>query len=145
MSKRKGQKAIGIRDTLALSGLFGLLLLLFFVPGIVINDRPLSAFDLFRSTQLHQFGGFPGSVAIQYSLLAVPVLSAIGLALTLLLHRTNAKFAFGACLSLLLFGLIGVGQNRHLPQAGGFVIGTAMCACVALFFICVACAVIRKR
>ena len=144
MSKRKNRKPIGIPDTWALCGLYALLLALFFIPGIIIEGQPLSAWTLMRATDLRQFGQYPGSIAAAREMAAMPVLCAIGLALTLAFRTSSGKYAFGACISALLFGAIGVFSVRYLPHAGGFVIGMSMFVALALFFVSVICAVVRR-
>lgn len=145
MANRKNQKQIGIPDTLAMCSLYALLLALFFIPGIIIDGHPVSAMQLSQAVQAQQFGAFPRSVAAARELFAAPLLSAIGLVVTLLLTRSSGKYAFGACLSLLLFGMIGAYQTRYLPAAGGFVLGAAMFISLVLFFVSLVCAVIRKK
>lgn len=143
-AKKNRRQAIGIPDTWALCGLYVLLLILFFIPGIIIEGQPLSALQLMRATKLYQYGQFPGSLTSAREIWAVPVLCAIGLMLTLLFRASTGKYAFGACISALLFGCIGAFSVRYLPQAGGFVIGMAMFACLAIFFVSVICAAIRR-
>lgn len=144
MSKRNNKKTVGVSDIWAMCGLFALLLLLFLIPGIIIDGQPVSALQLARASELRQFGQFPGRIAQAQEMWLVPLLSTIGILTTLLMRRSTGKYAFGACISAMLFGMIGVYQTRCLPHAGGFVIGTAMVVCLALFFISVICAIIRK-
>lgn len=103
MSKRKNRKPIGIPDTWALCGLYALLLALFFIPGIIIEGQPLSAWTLMRATDLRQFGQFPGSIAAAREMAAMPVLCAIGLVLTLAFRtsaaNTHSARAFPRCCS----------------------------------------------
>ena len=47
-------------------------------------------------------------------------------------------------LGMVLFGAIGVFSVRYLPHAGGFVIGMSMFVALALFFVSVICAVVRR-
>lgn len=144
MCAKKRRKAVGIPDTWALCGLYVLLLILFFIPGIIIDNRPLSALDLMRATELHQFGQFPGSMTVAREMLTMPLLCSLGLVLTLAFHTSAGKYAFGACFSALLFGMIGVFDVRYLPHAGGFCVGMAMFLCLALFFVSIICAVVRR-
>ena len=143
-AKSRKKQAAGIPDVWVLCGLFGLLLILFFLPGIIIENRPVSAFQLMRASELYQYGQFPGSLAGAREIATLPILSALGLALTLAFRTGTGKYAFGASISALLFGLISVYQNRYLPHAGGFVVGTALVICVALFFVSIICALVRR-
>lgn len=144
MSKRKTRNSLQIKDTLAMCGLYVLLLALFFVPGIILDDRPVSALNLMCAARTGQYGAFPKSLAVAREMIAAPVLCLFGLAMTLLLRKSSGKYAFGACVSLLLFGLVGVFGARYLPQAGGFVLGAAMFLSLVLFFVSVTCAVIHR-
>jgi len=143
-AKKRRRQAFGIPDTWALCGLYALLLILFFIPGIIIESQPVSAWTLMRASQLHQFGQFPGSIAVAREMSAAPALCAIGLALTLVFRTSAGKYAFGACISALLFGMTGIFGVRYLPHAGGFVIGMAMFVSLALFFVSVICAAVRR-
>ena len=143
-AKRNRRQAVGIPDTWAICGLYALLLILFFVPGIIIDNRPISALDLMRAAELHQFGQFPGSMATAREMLVMPILCSAGAILTLAFRTTAGKYAFGACFSALLFGMIGIFSVRYLPHAGGFAVGAAMFLCLALFFVSIICAVIRR-
>lgn len=143
-AKKTRRKAVGIPDTWAICGLYALLLALFFIPGIIIDNRPVSALDLMRATALHQFGQFPGSMAAAREMLAAPLLCGIGLVLTLAFRTSTGKYAFGACFSALLFGMIGIFSVRYLPHAGGFAVGMGMFLCLALFFVSIICAVVRR-
>ncbi len=142
-SRRKKQSA-GIPDVWVLCGLFGLLLILFFVPAIIIENRPVSAFQLMRASELYQYGPFPGSLASAREIVVLPILAALGLALTLAFRDGSGKYAFGASISALLFALTAVFQARYLSHAGGFAIGLALVVCVALFFVSVICALVRR-
>ena len=143
-AKKNRRKAIGIPDTWALCGLYALLLLLFFVPGIIIDGQPISPLQLMCATELRQFGQFPGNMAVAREIIVAPALCTLGIALTLAFRVSTGKYAFGACFSALLFSLISVFSKKYLPAAGGFVIGMGMFLALALFFVSVICAVIRR-
>lgn len=145
MSTKKNRKqTIGIRDIWAICGLYALLLVLFVIPGIIIEGQPISALQLMRADELYQFGGFPGHMRLAHEIAILPVLSLLGLLLTLLFRNTGGKYAFGISISMLLFGMIGVFSAKALPNAGGFVIGAGMFISAAQFFLCTICAVIRR-
>ena len=144
MSKRKNQKTAGMKDALIMCAMYALLIILFFIPGIILNDQPISAFTLASAAASRQFGAFPPSIAAARQMFALPLLCGAGLLLTLLLRRSAGKYAFGACTALLLFGLTGIYQARYLAQAGGFVFGAAMIISLALLLYSVGCSLIRK-
>lgn len=143
-AKRRKKQQIGIPDVWVLCGLFALLLILFFLPAIIIENRPVSAFQLMRATELYQYGQFPGSLVSAREIAVLPILSALGLALTLVFRNGSGKYAFGASISALLFALTAVYRDRYLPYAGGFAVGLALVICVALFFVSVICALVRR-
>lgn len=140
---RKKQNA-GIPDVWVLAGLFGALLILFFLPGIIIENRPVSAFQLMCAAAPYQYGSFPAALAASRELAVLPVFSAIGLALALIFRNDSARYAFSASISALLFGLTAVYQNRCLASAGGFAIGLSLMLCAAIFFVSLVCAVVRR-
>ena len=144
-AKKNRKQIIGIPDVWAICGLYALMLLLFVTPGIVLDNRPFSALTLMQATELYQYGGFPGKIALAREIALVPILSIIGIVMTLLLRNGTGKYAFGASFAVLLFGTIGVYQNRALPNAGGFAIGAAMVVAAVLFFLCIICATVRKN
>lgn len=143
-AKRNRKQTVGIPDVWALCGLYAALLILFFIPGLVIESRPISAYTLSRATELYQFGKFPGSMVSAREMIAIPLLCVTGIAMTLCFRNSSGKYAFGACISSLMFGMIGVFSKKYLPSAGGFVIGMAMFLCLALFFVSLICAIVRR-
>ena len=143
-AKRNRKQTAGIPDVWALCGLYALLLILFFVPGMIIESRPISAYTLSQATELYQYGNFPGSMVSAREMITMPLLSAAGIALTLCFRNSSGKYAFGACLSALMFGMIGVFSKKYLPGVGGFVIGMAMFVCIAIFFVSLICAIVRR-
>lgn len=144
-TKKNRRQSVGIPDVWAICGLYALMLLLFVIPGIVIGDRPFSALQLMQATELYQFNGFPGSLKLSREIAALPTLCIVGLVTTLLLRKGTGKYAFGACIGALLFGLIGVYKNRALAAAGGFAVGAGMLVAAALFFVCIICAAVRRN
>lgn len=132
-------------DVWAMLGLYAALLALFCAPGIVTGDAPVSALRMMCASEPRMYGNFPMITGVAREMCVYPLLTALGAALTLLFRGGPGKYAFGASIAALLFGMIEAYHQRYLPTAGGFAIPAALVLCAALLALCVAFAIVRRR